>query len=226
LGLPTLAAALQEEPALTLRFFSYGIVSSKRTTNGLVEHAVSPEDVAAALSDTVVFDTGLLTADTLCVRSEGATRTVAEYRRPQKTALWLEGSDDPVRVPLPGLVLIRKTTANAKPDYQLYAVASRPASYDAPLYHAPLPNIYKSGGVCWGTVTKVRDLNTTSLAADFTQLFSTAFGNHSCGGKCVSFPRDVRKLYFAMEERRTRVYSKKELVTAKRTLGGVLGVGI
>jgi hypothetical protein len=73
-------------------------------------------------------------------------------------------------------------------------------------------------------VTKVRDLNTTNLAADWEQLLATAFGNHSVGGKYTSFPRDVRQLYFAMEERRTRVYSKKELVPAKRTLGGVLGV--
>jgi hypothetical protein len=198
----------------------------KQTENGIAEYAVSPEDVATALARTVVFDSGLLNSNTLCIRSEGARRSVIEYRRPQKTPLWLEGSEDALHVPLPGLVLIRTTTANRDPQYDVYAVTERPAGYEALLYHAPLPNIYSSGSICWGTVAKVSadHLAGNDLAADWRQLLSTPFGNHSVSGKCATFPDDVRKLYIELERRRSRVYPKKELIPARRTLGGTLGV--
>lgn len=198
----------------------------RRTEAGETEYPVSPDDVATALAARMTFDTGILPPDTLCVLAEGATRTVAAYRRPGKTALWLEGSDDPVRVPLPGLVMVRKTTANTTPDYSVWAVTERPAGYDARLYHAPLPNVYGRGGVCWGTVRRVGDeaLAGASLAEDWAQLLGSPFGNHSVGGKSKQYRDDVRKMYFELEKRRARVYPKKDLVDAKRTLGAVLGV--
>ena len=198
----------------------------KQTDHGITQYAVSPEDVATALSNTVVFDSGLLGGNTLCVRSEGARRTVVEYRPRQKTPLWLEGSDDALLVPLPGLLMIRTTTANRDPQYEVYAVAERPVAYDVPLYHAPLPNIFNSGGICWGTVTKVKPehLAGNGLSADWSQLLSTPFGNHSVSGKCVSHRDDIRKLYVELEQRRSRVYPKKELIPVRKTLGNVLGV--
>ncbi len=187
---------------------------------------MSPEDVAMALSNTIVFDSGLLGGNTLCVRSEGAKRTVVEYRPRQKTSLWLEGSQDALHVPLPGLIMIRATTANRDPQYEVYAVAERPASYDVPLYHAPLPNIFSSGGICWGTVTKVKSdhLAGNDLSADWSQLLATPFGNHSVSGKCVSHRDDIRKLYVELEQCRSRVYPKKELIPVRKTLDNVLGV--
>lgn len=198
----------------------------KQTEHGLAEYAVSPEDVASALSKTVVFDSGLLGGNTICVRTEGARHTVVEHRPPQKTPLWLEGSEDTLRVPLPGLLLIRTTTGGRDPQYQVYAVEARPASYGAPLYHAPLPNIFNSGSICWGTVAKVsaKRLAGNDLSADWAQLLSTPFGSHSVSGKCASHRDDVRKLYLDQERRRSRVYPKKELIPARKTLGGVLGV--
>ena len=57
-----------------------------------------------------------------------------------------------------------------------------------------------------------------------SQLLSTPFGNHSVSGKCNSHPHDVRRLYVDLEKRCSRVYPKKELIPARKTLGGVLGV--
>jgi PRTRC genetic system protein B len=196
----------------------------KKTETGMTEYPVSAEDIAAALASNVTFNTGILNPNTICVLSEGARRTVVEYRPPQKTALWLEGLDDPLRVPLPGLIMIRATTAGRDPDYRVYAVAERPSSFDAPLYHAPLPNIYSDGRVCWGTVAKPtpEHLIGNDLAEDWAQLLGTHFGSHSVHGKCRSHEHDIRRLYLDLEKRRARVYPKKELVPAKRTLGSVL----
>ena len=148
-----------------------------------------------------------------------------KYRPRQKTPLWLEGREDALHIALPGLILIRTTTADRSPEYQVYAVEARPTSYAAPLYHAPLPNIYSSGGICFGTVEKVKptQLAGNNLAADWDQLLASPFGNHLISGKCCSHGDDVRKLYIDLEQRHARVYPKRELVPAKKTLGKALG---
>ena len=191
----------------------------------MTEYPVSAEAVATALSAKVAFTTGILTPNTICVLSEGARRTVVEYHPAQKTALWLEGADDPLRVPLPGLLMIRSTLTGQNPDYRIYAVTERPVSFDVPLYRAPLPNINGDGSVCWGTVTKVKPeaLAGNDLVEDWAQLLGTPFGNHSVHGKCRSFDHDIRRLYVELEKRKARIYPRKELVPEKRTLGSVLG---
>jgi hypothetical protein len=222
-----LSAALQEQPSLVLSFFSYGIVLQKQTGQGLSEYPVDPEQVALALSARVGFNTGLLSGDSLLIRSEGVQKTVVEYRRGQKTGLWLEGSEAPIRVPLPPLLLIRTTTENSDPRYRLYAVKRRPASLDVALYHAPLPNIYLSGSICWGSVQRVSDqaLSGSSLADDWQRLLGTRFGDHSVSGKSKQFPEDIRQAFIALEQRQARVYRKSDLIPVRRTLAQELERG-
>lgn len=198
----------------------------KKTDAGIAEYPVSTQDIASALASNITFSTGILTPNTLCILEEGAKRIVVEYRSPQKTSLWLEGAEDALRVPLPGLLLIRVTTAKSNPDYLIFAVEERPTRFAVPLYRAPLPNIYQGGGICWGTVTKVKAdvLENNSLAEDWAQLLGTPFGNHSVHGKCTSQPQDVRRLYIEMEKRRARTFPRRELIPEKRTLGSILGV--
>ena len=220
-----LNAALQEQPSLVLSFYSYGIMLQKHTEQGLSEYPVDPEQVALALSAKVGFNTGLLSGATLLIRSEGVQKTVVEFRRGQKTGLWLEGSETPVRIPLPPLLLIRVTTENKNPQYQVYAVKKRPASADADLFNAPLPNVYASGNICWGSVKTVSDeaLSGSSLAEDWQRLLGTRFGDHSVSGKSKQFPRDIRQMFIDMEKRNARVYRKSDLISAKKTLAQVLG---
>src|SRR5215813_9672298 len=154
-GLNALETAVQELPHLTLNFYSYGILMRRRLeAGGETEYAVSPEQLATALSAKVRFETGLLLGDTLYLATEGIQKIVVEYRKPQKTALFLDGSETPVHVPLPGLVMLRVTTANDHPRYLIYAVKQRPTTLVCPLFHLPLPNT-SSQHVCWGDVRKV-----------------------------------------------------------------------
>ena len=125
---PILQTALQEQPSLVLSFYSYGVMLQKHTEHGVTEYPVDPEQVALALSAKVGFNTGLLPGNSLLVRTEGVQKTVVEFRRGQKTGLWLEGSDNPIRIPLPPLLLIRVTTENKNPQYQVYAVKEQPHS--------------------------------------------------------------------------------------------------
>lgn len=220
-----MTAALQEQPSLTLEFYSYGVLLRKREDDAVVEYPVDPQQIALALAAKVTFDTGLLTADTLLVRQDGVKRLVVEYRGAQKTGIFIEGSDAPVRVPLPPLLLIRTTSENKNPQYQVYAVKERPTALDAPLFHAPLPNVFSSGSICWGSVRRVEDtaLQSNSLTADWTTLLGSPFGDHAVSGKSKSHPHDIRQKLLELESRKARVYPKSDLISVKKTLAQMVG---
>jgi hypothetical protein len=220
-----LTAALQEQPSLTLEFFTYGVLLRKREGETTVEYPVDPAQIALALAAKVTFDTGLLKEETLLVRQDGVKRLVVEYRSPRKTGLYLDGSDAPLRVPLPPLLLIRTTTEDKNPQYQGYAVKSRPTTLDTPLFHAPLPNVFGSGSICWGSVQRVTDaaLQHNSLTEDWNQLLGSPFGDHACSGKSRVFPHDIREQLIHLEHRKARVYPKSDLIPVKRTLAQALG---
>jgi len=220
-----LQTALAEEPSLILEFYSYGVLLKKREGSSLSEYAVDPAQVATALAAKVSFDSGLLIGDTLLIRTSGVRQTVVEFRKSQKTGLFLEGSDAPLRVPLLPLLLIRSTTDNRNPQYQLFAAKKRPASLDTELYNAPLPNIFSDGGICWGTVHTISDeaLAGCSLAADWGILLGSPFGDHACANKSKSHRSDIRQQLIELEQRKVRVYPKSDLISTGRTLAQVIG---
>lgn len=197
----------------------------KREGEQVTEYPVDPAQVALALAAKVRFDTGLLSEATLLVRHEGVKKSIVEYRSAQKTGLFLDGSETPIRIPLPALVFIRVTTEDKSPQYQVYAVKKRPTTFDAPLYHAPLPNVFNTGGICWGSVPLVSDeaLRGSSLAEDWCVLLGSRFGDHAVHGKSQAYTRDIRQQFVALEERKARVYPKSDLVPVNKTLAQVLG---
>ena len=223
-GLNALETAVQEQPHLTLNFYSYGILMRRRLdTGGESEYAVSPEQLATALSAKVRFETGLLAGNTLYLATEGIQKVVVEYRKPQKTALFLDGSETPVRVPLPGLVMLRVTTANDNPRYGVYAVKRRPTTLDASLFLAPLPNM-DSRSVCWGTVKKVSPeaLVNTSLSEDWTSLLGSVFTNHGVNNKSKSHPNDIRRKFLEVEKAGSRRYPTGDLIPLDFSLDDIL----
>lgn len=186
---------------------------------------MDPAQIALALSARVTFDTGFLGGNTLLVRQDGLKKTVVEYRPPQKTGLFLDGSETALRLPLPGLILVRTTNDECQPQYQLFAVKRRPTLLSAPLYHAPLPNVFGNGSICWGTVQRPADtvLKTNSLAEDWMQLLGSRFGDHAVGSKSQSHPGDIRRQWIALEASAAKRYPTTDLIPLQRTLSTVLG---
>lgn len=220
-----LQTALTEQPSLSLDFYSFGVLLRKRDGDIVSEYPVDPAQVALALAAKVTYDTGLLNGATLFIRYEGVVCTIAEYRKPQQTGVYLDGSDAPLRIPLPGLILIRQTRENRDPTYLVYAVRKRPESLDWPLFHAPLPNVYSSAAICWGSVRTVSDaaLAGTSLAEDWQILLGSPFGDHAVSNKSKRFPDDVRKHFIDLEKRHARVYPRGDLLPTRKMLGQVSG---
>ncbi|MBE2267356.1 MAG: hypothetical protein IAE80_03930 [Anaerolinea sp.] len=220
-----LSAALTEAPSLILSFYSFGVMLRKQEGELITEFPVDPAQIAMALAAKVTFDTGLLGGNTLLVRQDGVKKTIIEYRPPQKTGIFLDGSETALRVPLPGLVMIRVTTEGKAPQYGLYAVKRRPDNLDIPLFHTPIPNVFGSGAICWGTVPRVEDaaLRGSSLANDWTMLLGSSFGDHAVTGKSKRQPQDIRKLLIELEGKKAARYPTSDLIPVKKTLVQVLG---
>jgi PRTRC genetic system protein B len=209
---------------MQLSWYSFGVVLRRTIEGGgCVEYPIDPSEIANALAQKTRFETGLLTEHTIYVAMEGLSQTVVEYRPPQRTAVFLEGSEVAVTIPLPGLLLIR-TTKKGDPDYDVYAVTERPTSMKTKLYKAPLPNVYESGGVCWGNVRRVskKALKSVNLADDWQVFLGSQFNGHSAGNKSKSHPKDIRLKLLDLEKKKTQIYPLKDLISANKTLGTIL----
>lgn len=214
-----LKSQLPAKPIMELAFMPYGIIRRSYNENGAVEVIVSPEDVALALSQRESrWETGILGPNTLFMAEINGTRIVAEYRPPQVTGVWLEGTPTPLRVPMPGLVLIRRSAKNAPQHYRLFAAKKRPDAHSMKLYRAPLPNVYADGDICWGSVPKPEVVNSASLEADWTMLLGSGFGNH--GGLSLSkkHKSDVRKLLIELDAKKAKRYPLSDLVEHRLSL--------
>lgn len=216
---------MSETPTVSLNFYSFGLTLRKVEDDGTItEYPIDPEAAATALAAKITLTTGLLRGDTLYVKQEGADRIVVAYRKPQMTGLFLEGRVSALRVPLPGLVMLRRTQDNTRPHYTVYAVKQRPRTLTGPLYHSPLPNVYTSGNICWGSVAQAPALDATDLTADFGQLLGSAFGSHAVNRKSKAHPGDVRELLRALDEGKKTRYPTSDLRRADTTLAKLLGV--
>ena len=214
--------SLQAPPILSLNFMPYGIVLRSNTPSGTVEKLVSPESLAQMLSGLAKpsWNTGLLTPGTLWMGDVNGTRIVIEYRKPQVTGIWLEGSETPLRVTLPGLVMLREAKPSGGAAYRLWAVKRRPRDLKAKLYNAPLPNV-GSTGTCWGTVT-VDKRDPVSLAPDWTAFLGSRFGDHSCSGKSKMEKQDIRKRLIQLDGLNDDGYPLGDLIDSGTTLERVL----
>lgn len=223
-GLTALSQLMRAEPTLTLKLYPFGVLMQRKTAQGCMEYLIDPAQLALQLAATVRLETGILSANTIYISQEGVQKVVVEYRQRQKTALFLEGTYAPVIVPMPDMLLCRRTTDKGLPEYRVFAVKHRPSDLKAKLFHVPLPNVYDDGRVCWGSVQQLQaqQLTGTNLSEDWKVLLGTRFGSHNAGRRSKSQPDDIRKKYLAMETAKTRVYPKSDLVPANRTLEDVL----
>jgi hypothetical protein len=194
----------------------YGIVLLSQTEQGTVEKLVSPDGLAQMLSGLAKpsWNTGLLSPGTIWIGDANGKRVVIEYRKPQLTGIWLEGSESALRVMLPGLLMVRAASS-----YRVYAVKRRPRNLKAKLYNSPLPNV-SSSGVCWGTVA-VEKRDPVSLSADWKAFLGSRFGDHTCGGKSKQQPQDIRKLLIELDGKGDS-YPLSDLVDTRMRLENVI----
>jgi hypothetical protein len=101
-----------------------------------------------------------------------------------------------VSVPLPGLVLI-----GSRRSYRVFALRDAFAP-QAPLFHAPLPNVYPSGEICFGANTPPTLDESFAIAAAWKLFLESPFNADLVSGKSHSYPNDVRLLLLRLNGRR------------------------
>jgi PRTRC genetic system protein B len=216
---PRLAEVLAEAPQLVLSFYSYGVLLRKQTEHGQTEYPVNPAQLAEALAARVRFSSGLLNKNTLLIQQEGVKKLIIEYRPARMSGLWIEGLDEAVRVPLPPLLLIALYSGGWR--FHTYAVKRRPTTLDELLYHAPLPNVFNEGHICWGSL-RLPEVANNDLKPIWTAFLGSSFGNHSVSDKSRAHPNDVRHQLLALHQRQAKRYPLGDLVAHKVTLARLL----
>ncbi len=212
IGMTHLETALKAVPLMELVFYLYGIVRRSYSEQGATEVIIAPEDIAKALSlREHRWETGILNANTLYIGEVNGVRTVVEYRPPQITGVWFDGSAAPLRVPLPGIVMMRHS-AKKESVYKLFAVKVRPTARTLKLYRAPLPNVFSSGGICWGSVAKPTQHEGNDLAADWTMLLGSGFGNHGSMSSSKKYKDDIRKFLLELDANHSKRYPISDLI--------------
>lgn len=215
---PTLHDALQL-PVATLRFYPFGITleHTDRASGEQYSYAIHPDSLSTVFGAATGYTSGLLAPDIIYTAMHGTRQTLVGYRPPQLTGIFLDGLAAPLRVPLPGLLMVRRdSTTRSHPDYTVVAVKAAPLNLNVPLFNAPLPNVYNSTGVCWGSVQQPNlpadPHQATSLEADWRSLLGSAFGNHSCNKKSLQEPDDIRRLLTRLDDQKALDYPLDDLV--------------
>jgi hypothetical protein len=100
-----------------------------------------------------------------------------------------------VTVPLLGLVLI-----GSRRSYRVFALRDEFAP-QAPLFHAPLPNVYPSGEICFGANTPPALEQPFAIAAAWKLFLESPFNADLVSGKSRSYSNDVRLLLLRLNGR-------------------------
>jgi PRTRC genetic system protein B len=179
-------------------------------------YPVSAGDVASAFSD-FGASTGLLPADTLFWHSERGQLRIGVWLLPCARRIIFENGRraEHLTVPLPGLVF-----AGQGMQYWIFAAPERPANERAPLYHAPLSNVYPSGLICAGNVRFPKC--TPGAIGQAVALFFESHFNHDLGEGKVKRAGGLLKFLRAIQ--RETSFPVEELQPAHVTVSDLMAV--
>ncbi len=181
------------------------LLRAKQPGGVVTEKTITAPDVAAAFMGQD-FDSGFLPAGILRMGTCPAGMWSAMALPAAKVAISLVGMPDGERVievKLPAMLLMGMGNK-----YLVYAL-SGDGNRKSAVYSAPLPNVYRSGEVCFGgnVVPKARPEN----LPDVWKLFITSpFNEHLSDKKSRKHPGDVRKMLIEVAER-GKVYPLNDL---------------
>ena len=211
-------------PRLRLDFYDTAVLLSRWEEDGrTATYPVAVQDVVGACTN-IALSSGLLPPDALFWRQEANQTTLGIYVPARRWRVQTE--ERRYRVPMPPLVFVGSGTA-----YKVFAVKKRPAlsgptelgkskgrSGEAtPLYHAPCPNVYTTGGICQGNTPFPACSPQTILPALRLFLEGSLFNADLSRGKCQSFSDDVRRLWAELDGRKR--FPLAELVPMQRRVG-------
>lgn len=179
----------------------------QRRGGTVVCKGVSAQTVRTAFVGEPV-DSGWLPEGIVRWGSGGDGTFLVKYIPPGKHELRLSTSSttlESITPPLPGLIF-----AGVNRTYYVWALRERSYAPDSSLFHAPFPNVYPDGHICFGSnQPPIADWETLDVA---WHLFLTApFNSDMAHGKSQAFAQDVRQRLVALSKSNARRYPVQDL---------------
>jgi hypothetical protein len=119
-----------------------------------------------------------------------------------------------VQVPLPGLVL-----AGAGQQYYIWAVKAREFSPQLAAYHAPLPNVYPDGRICWGS-NQVGPVTAQYLREAWKLFIGSPFNAHLAQRKSKRCNPNILDQLRKLGAANRKAYPAGDLLPLKNGRGG------
>jgi PRTRC genetic system protein B len=184
----------------SLEFFNGQLVLCSRNGAGEQFKFMSPQAVAAAFRN-MPFDSGWLSPGVVRCGSTSQGDFALLFIPASVHKIEVEGSRSSrvqsLRVPLPAFLFY----GHGK-EFRLWATNDLAPAPTSPIFHAPLPNVFENGGICWGDNKPPRP-NASTIRAAFDLFISSPFSSHAANGKSRSHQSDVRPLLRSLHGKKT-----------------------
>jgi hypothetical protein len=112
-----------------------------------------------------------------------------------------------ITVPAPRLVLVGSGSV-----YWLAATTTAHFDADGFAYHAPFPNVYQDGKICWGTNTPPEAIP-ENVRKVWDLFWEAPFNADLAGKKSKAHSKDVRDQLRALAENKVHTYPKSDLIS-------------
>ena len=206
--------------AMGALFFLPGQYLFKRIEEGReIAKALSSEQISRAFRE-FKTDTGWIERRILRYREEPEGNYLLSYEPASRRKIFVEtesGKVEEIILPLPTLILFGKRT-----EFYLWAAKGRRVTAKTQLAIAPLPNIGGdfNGKICFGK-NEVPECRAETIDTVWNLIFNAPFNNHQVNGKCHSEPEDVRRLLFALSQKKAKTFPASELLQSTTTIEDV-----
>jgi PRTRC genetic system protein B len=176
----------------------------------LICKGLAAESLRAAFMQEPV-DSGWLPEGVVRCGSGPAGTFLVKFIPPKKHRLHLSSESQPspfvITSPLPALVF-----AGVHTTYYVWALKTDHFHPSAPLFHAPLPNVYADGHICWGT-NRPPEASAQTMKEAWRLFISSPFNQDLAAGRSEAYPQDVRRQLLALAEARESHYPVEDLVS-------------
>lgn len=116
-----------------------------------------------------------------------------------------------IQLPLPALVF-----AGAGQQYYLWAVKAKEFNPQLVGYHAPLPNVYPDGHICWGS-NQVGVVTPQNLREAWKLFISSPFNSHLVQGKSKRCNTNILDQFRRLRTTNRRAYPTNDLLPITNT---------
>jgi len=178
--------------------------------------ALSSQQIARAFRE-YRFDTGWITRKILRYREEPEGNYILSFEPAGMRTIFVEtegGEVAEMTIPLPTLILFGRAK-----EFYLWSAKSKTVNKQTKLAVAPLPNIggSSSGKICFGS-NEVPEARVETLDKVWNLIWGAPFNRDHTAQKCVSEPKDVRRLLFALAKKTVKRFPNSELLEINATI--------